>query len=129
MDQSIYKKMRLKVNTVGRYIDAPRAYRDFADQQHYIDFSGLEPNFYHVFLYSVQDFMDHIKELLPLINENTKLWISYQKKKKYDKEDLNRDKTFELGKVFNLIPYANVSLDETWSCVALKLMKKEHEHE
>ena len=78
MDQSIYKKMRLKEHTVGRYIAAPKAYRDFADQQTYINFNGREPIFYHVFLYSVQDFIDHVKQLLPFVSENTKLWISYQ---------------------------------------------------
>lgn len=129
MDQIIYRKMRLKEHIVGRYIKAPKAYIDMADQQQYIDFKGAKPTFYHVFLYSVQDFIDQMKKMKPLINDQTKLWISYQKKKKYDEKDLNRDKTFELGKSLNFVPYANVSLDETWSCVALKLIKKENEHE
>ena len=129
MDQSIYKKMRLKEHTVGRYIHAPKVYIDMVDQQQYIDFKGVRPTFYHVFLYSAQDFIDQIQELLPRINDQTKLWISYQKKKKYDENDLNRDKTFELGKSLNVVPYANISLDETWSCVALKLVEKVNEHE
>ena len=127
MDQIVYKKMRLKEHTVGRYINAPKDYISMADQQTYINFKGENPIFYHVFVYSVQDYIEQMEKITSLLKSETKLWISYQKKKKYEQYDMNRDKTFEYRNNLNLIPYANVSLDEMWSCIGLKLMSEGEE--
>lgn len=124
MDQSVYKKMRLKEHTIGRYINASKAYIDMAKTQRYIDFDGSQPTFYHVFVYSVQDYLDQMEQIKSKLKPETKLWISYQRKKTYDHQDMNRDKTFEYRNSLNLIPYANVSLDEVWSCIGLKLMSE-----
>lgn len=45
MDQSVYKKMRLKEHTVGKYINAPKDYINMAHQQTYINFEDENPIF------------------------------------------------------------------------------------
>lgn len=65
-----------------------------------------------------------MEKIIKLLKPETKLWISYQKKKKYEDQDMNRDKTFEFRDRLNLIPYANVSLHVTWSCIGLKLINE-----
>lgn len=127
MDQSVYKKMRLKEHTVGKYINAPKDYIYMAHQQTYINFEDENPMFYHVFVYSVQDYIEQMEKIKKLLKPETKLWISYQKKKKYEHQDMNRDKTFEFKDRLNLVPYANVSLDDTWSCIGLKLINEGEE--
>lgn len=120
MDQTLFKKMHVKPNTIGRMFYAPNAYVEMTKNQELINFNGEDPTFLHLFVTSLQEYNERIHEILPLVNEKTKLWISYKKQHGKHTYDINRDSFFHLGIRDGLKPFSNVRLDETWSCIGFK---------
>lgn len=120
MDQSIFKKMHVKPHTAGRMFYAPEEYVIMTKFQDYVDFTADHPTFLHLFVTSISEYNKRIVEVLPLVNEETKLWISYKKQTSKEKYDINRDSFFDLATKDGLRPFSNVALDETWSCIGFK---------
>jgi hypothetical protein len=121
MDQNIFKKMRLKPQMTGRYFFAPEAYVKLATSQDYIDFGQHDhPDFIHLFVTSKREFDERIASFLSYAGPQTKIWISYLKSTPKHKYDINRDAFFIFAEDHDLIPNANVALDEAWSCVGFK---------
>lgn len=69
---------------------------------------------------SKDEYYRYIPKILPLLNEQSKFWISYRKSHGKVVYDINRDTFFKLAEEFGLRAYANVALDDVWSCVGLK---------
>ena len=120
MDQSIFKKMHIKPHTSGRMFYAPEIYIEMMKNQDDVDFEGENPTFLHLFVTSLAEYNERIKEVLPLVNDKTRLWISYKKQQGKEKFDINRDSFFELVLRDGLKPFSNVALDESWSCIGFK---------
>ncbi len=121
MDAQVFKKMRLKQGMKGKYFNAPEAYIQMTLNQDYIDFSAEKNfDFIHLFVTSKQEYQTWIDPFLSHAGEQTKIWISYLKSTSKQTYDINRDSFFIFAKEKNLIPNANVALDENWSCVGFK---------
>lgn len=121
MDASVFGKMRVKPGTPGVFLYAPFAYQEMAKKQDIVDFDSQEkPKFIHLFVESIQDYENRIKDVLSMMDTGTRLWISYKKSNHQKKYDINRDSFFILGKRDGLTPNANIALDEEWSCVGFK---------
>lgn len=120
MDQSIFKKMHIKPNTSGHMFYAPQIYIEMMKNQDYVDFESENPTFLHLFVISLTEYNERIKEVLPLLNDLTRLWISYKKQQGKVKFDINRDSLFDLGLRDGLKPLSNIAPDETWSCIGFK---------
>lgn len=121
MNLNVFTKMRVKKGTVGRHFYAPDSYINMVKDQDIIDFEGDNPTFYHLFVASQQDFIDRIEPIMETMNIDTRLWVSYRKKSRYESFDINRDTLFVLGNEYGIKPYSNVALNEEWSCVGMKL--------
>ncbi|MCU0104876.1 hypothetical protein N7603_04320 [Acholeplasma vituli] len=121
MNLNVFNKMRIKKGTIGRHFYAPESYINMVKDQDIIDFEGDNPTFYHLFVASQQDFIERITPIMETMNTDTRLWVSYPKKLRYESYDINRDTLFELGTEYGIKPYANVALNEEWSCVGMKL--------
>lgn len=120
MDINVFKKMRVKQGISGKVFYAPEAYLDLIKQQDVIDFNGENPTFLHLFVTSKKEYDERIQEILPLLKETSRLWISYKKSTNKIKYDINRDSFFDLGLRDGIFPFANVALDEEWSCIGFK---------
>ncbi len=121
MDASVYQKMRVKPQTVGRYFYAPKDYIEMTKSQTHIDFLGDHPTFFHLFVTSQEEYDTRILDVLPLLKDhNSRLWISYKKASKNKTYDINRDTFFALSKRDGLTPFSNVALDREWSCLGFK---------
>jgi hypothetical protein len=120
MDINVFKKMRVKQGISGKVFYAPEAYLDLIKQQDVIDFNGENPTFLHLFVTSKKEYDERIQEILPLLKETSRLWISYKKSTNKIKYDINRDSFFDLGLRDGITPFANVALDEEWSCIGFK---------
>lgn len=79
MDINVFKKMRVKQGISGKVFYAPEAYLDLIKQQDVIDFNGENPTFLHLFVTSKKEYDERIQEILPLLKETSRLWISYKK--------------------------------------------------
>jgi hypothetical protein len=121
MDAQVFKKMRLKQGMKGEYFNAPEAYIQMTLNQDYIFFGESEKyDFIHLFVTSKQEYHTWIEPFLSHASEQTKIWISYLKSTSKQKYDINRDSFFIFAEEKNLIPNANVALNENWSCVGFK---------
>ncbi len=121
MDATVFKKMRVKPGTLGKYLYAPDDYKEMVAHQDIIDFGNHDhPKFVHLFVETMEDYQFRIQEALSLINDDVRLWISYKKSTPKVKYNINRDSFFTLGPLDGLVPNANISLDEQWSCVGFK---------
>lgn len=121
MNLNVFSKMRIKPGTSGRHYYAPEAYVNMVKDQDIVDFEGENPTFFHLFVASQQDFMDRIPPIMEAMNTDTRLWVSYRKKSKYESFDINRDTFFEIDNTYGMQPYANVALNDEWSAVGMKL--------
>lgn len=121
MDALVFKKMRVKPGTPGVYLYAPKEYQEMVQNQDFVDFnSQMTPKFIHIFVESKKEYEIRIQEALSIMDDDARLWISYKKSNNKVKYDINRDSFFIFAKKDGLIPNANISLDEEWSCVGFK---------
>jgi hypothetical protein len=121
MDTAVFNKMRVKRGTPGIFFYAPLDYQDMVKKQDIIDFDrSKKPKFIHLFVESIEDYENRIPEVLLLMDNDTRLWISYKKSKNKIKYNINRDSFFSLGQRDGLTPNANIRLDEEWSCIGFK---------
>ncbi|MDO9629019.1 MAG: hypothetical protein Q7I99_03880 [Acholeplasmataceae bacterium] len=121
MDALVFKKMRVKPGTPGVFFYAPLAYQEMVKNQDYVDFTSLKkPKFIHLFVESEKEYKERINEALSIMDFDARLWISYKKSTNKVKYDINRDSFFIFAKEDGLIPNANISLDQEWSCVGFK---------
>jgi hypothetical protein len=120
MQKDVFIKMRLKKGTVGRAFFAPQAYLEMIKEQDIVDFEGENPIFFHLFVTSKEEYHERIKDILPMLNEHSRLWISYKKSTKNRTYNINRDSFFSLAEKDHLRPFSNVALDEEWSCLGFK---------
>jgi len=121
MDATVFKKMHVKPGTSGIYFYAPKAYQEMVKNQDYIDFNSKnKPKFIHLFVESKEEYDMRIHEVISIVDDDARLWISYKKSTNKVKYNINRDSFFIFAKQVGLIPNANISLDEEWSCVGFK---------
>lgn len=121
MEASIFAKMRLKKGTFGRHFYAPESYLDMIRNQDIVDFQTHgKVQYLHLFVESKLELQTRLPEILPWIDQDTKVWISWKKSDKMHAYDINRDSLNAMVVTENLKPYVNISLDETWSALGYK---------
>lgn len=121
MENTVFKKMRLKEGTSGVYLYAPEEYIEMTKEQNLVDFSEREKySLVHLFITSKQEYLDRIDEALSLLDESGILWISYPKSDRKTKYDVNRDVLFEITQENGYIACSSVALDEKWSAMRFK---------
>jgi hypothetical protein len=77
------------------------------------------------FITQKSDLEMFVRKIVPLLQGDAILWLAYPKgtSKKY-KCDFNRDTSWQVFTVFNVLPVRQVSIDDDWS--ALRFRKAEY---
>lgn len=116
MDNSMFKKMKIKDNFKGVVLYAPAAYpKD--EQANLFDHQDDQVDFVHLFVTSKAEFTNRIQEALGRLKPKGLLWISYPKSKKKGEYDINRDSLWSLSLEYGIKPVFQISLDELWSAL------------
>lgn len=77
-----------------------------------------------IFALNVNQLNGILREVLPALHDDTKLWISYPKSASKIVSDLNRDCSWELLREDGYEPTAETAIDNVWT--AVRFMKEEH---
>ena len=117
MDNSIFKKMKLKPNFSIRLLFAPQNY-PASDEFAWVD--AGQADFVHLFVESREQFAERFSQAVEASKENGLIWISYPKSKGKVKYDINRDSLWGLLLAEGYHPVMQVSLGEDWSAVRAK---------
>ena len=117
---------KFKFRAKGAIINAPEIYRadileiGFRDS---MDPGTLQENTV-VFLYSKSEFIDFLRQKLPLILPDSVLWFAYQKGSSKIKTGLNRDIIRETAEQYGITTVTAISIDETWSALRFRPVEK-----
>lgn len=114
MDNSIFKKLRVKPEYTAYIINPPIDY-PFDDTIYFN--ANKEADFVHLFISSKQEFEDYINEVLGKRKSKGLFWISYPKESNKQKYDINRDILWDIAIPKGIHPVSQVVLDDTWSAV------------
>jgi hypothetical protein len=121
MNAQIFIKMKLKKGIAGICFQAPQTYLDMIKHQDIVLFSSSKhPVFIHLFVESKADYLNHKHLIMPYIDDESRVWISWKKSSKSVMYDINRDSLNDLVIQDGLRPYANIALDETWSALGYR---------
>ncbi len=118
MDTAIFKKLKLKPGMSATVLQAPEDYPysdDFRWNQ-----EGKQ-DFVHLFVSSQRDFEEYFASTQELTSQDSLFWLSYPKSSGKEKYDINRDSLWDLLLAKGWHPVAQVSLDEKWSAIRLKI--------
>jgi len=119
MENTFFKKMKVKPGFIARVINEPKDYpRNNID--FIIDDKATECDFVHVFVNSQEDFEKYIELAKSICKKDALLWISYPKVKGKVKYDINRDSLWDLALNHNLHPVSQISINDDYSAVRLK---------
>jgi len=117
MDDTIFKKLKVKPGITAALLFAPPEYPDcdgFSDEK-----DGKD-DFVHLFVSSKAEFNDRFTDATNAVRDGGLLWLSYPKSTGKQKYDLNRDSLWNLVLPLGWHPVAQASLDEKWSAIRLK---------
>ena len=118
MDASIFKKMRMKTDHNAKVFYAPSDYPKFEE----CNLSDSEQvDFVHLFVESKEQFEERFSKAVDACIKDALLWISYPKSKGKITYDINRDSLWGLLLNRNYHPVSQVSLDDKWSAVRVKI--------
>jgi hypothetical protein len=120
MDKRIFSKMKVKPGYKGFVINQPDDYPavDFITLSYP---KGEKYEFVHLFVKNKNNFDKEFQRAFSSYKGDGLFWISYPKGASKIKTDINRDSLWDLSIPLGVHPVAQVSLDETWSAVRMKL--------
>ena len=117
MDESIFKKMKVKAGMTAGLMYVPPDYPEF---EGFSDFKEGKNDFIHLFVTSKAEFTERFSDAAESVTDGGLLWVSYPKSVKKLKYDINRDSLWALALPLGWHPVAQISLSEEWSAVRLK---------
>lgn len=125
MENSVFKKMRIKEGSSILCINAPNEFVDLVKNQETVEFikSG-KADIVFLFVSSLKEYDEKIKSTCSKLKETGVLWIAYPKSKGKIKYDINRDILFEHSKKDGIEPCSMVALDDTWALMRFKDIKE-----
>lgn len=117
MDDSIFKKMKVKPGMTVALLYAPPEYPDYDG---FSDVKGGRDDLVHLFITSKAELGERFADAADSVRDGGLFWLSYPKSSGRQKYDLNRDSLWNLVIPYGWHPVSQVSLDEKWSAVRLK---------
>jgi len=117
MQEQLLKKLHYKQGPAA-VLFAPEGYSLNVE-----DTGGTEGKyaFVQLFVGSAADVRERAPEAAGMLEEDAVFWISYPKKSKSAKPDINRDSLAALvQELTGLRPVSNVAIDETWSALRFR---------
>jgi len=120
MDNSIFKKMRVKPASVAMVLNAPSDYPKFEELHWQNEGQAGLADFIHLFVESQEQFINRFPQAIEYLEDNGLLWVSYPKSKGKKVYDINRDSLWSslLDKGYH--PVSQVALNDEWSAVRVK---------
>jgi len=121
MDNSIFKKMRVKPESVVMVLNAPSDYPKCRELNWQNEGQAGYADFVHLFVDSQAQFVACFVRAIENLEDNGLLWVSYPKSKsKKVTYDINRDSLWGLLLTEGFHPVSQVSLGDDWSAVRVK---------
>lgn len=124
MEISQFKKFRLQPNTKVFVLNAPAEYK-FPPESQIITVSKAEKDLaaIHLFVRNQKELESNFKKVVPLLNDETNLWLFYPKLSSSIKTDINRDSIAKFIDNFPVKISSLVSYDDTWSAFLIRKKK------
>jgi len=117
MDDSIFKKLKVKPGMTGSVFFVPPEYPPNHGLE---DAKDDAAGFVHLFVTSRAEFADRFAAAADTAAIDGFFWLSYPKSTTKAKFDINRDSLWDLALAAGWHPVAQVSLGDTWSAMRLK---------
>ena len=121
MDLAIFKKLKAKSGFAAAAFFAPMDYPKDPEMSWDKD---CQADFVHLFVESQEQFKERFAQAVKAHKSGGLFWISYPKSKGKQKFDINRDSLWGLLLQHGFHPVAQVSLNDDWSAVRVKINEK-----
>ncbi len=124
MEISQFKKFKLQPDTKVLVLNAPAEYK-FPFESKIITINKAEKDVIaiHLFVRNQKELESNFKKVVPILNDETNLWLFYPKSSSKIKTDINRDSIVKFIDKFPVKISSLVSYNDTWS--AFLIRKKE----
>lgn len=114
MDNSMFKKMKVKDGMTCMVINKPEGY-PLPDNLFFSETGQVDC--VHLFVKSREEFDNCVKAAIENRKPGGLLWISYPKSKGKTMYDINRDSMWDLAIPHVIHPVSQIALDDNWSAI------------
>ena len=123
--KSITEKLLIKDNYRVLLVNEIAGYRaKLGDLPKNVSLAGKasgQVDLIQIFLSSRKELESQLPSIKPLLKPQGLLWVTYPKEASKMKADINRDIIREFAETIGLKTVAQISIDETWSALRLKI--------
>jgi hypothetical protein len=127
--KQLYEKLGLTNETVAAVVNPPDDYFTVLGgtvgmQKEYPSLSAGRFDLIHLYVNNKEELETLLKESVYSVSPWGMVWVSWQKKDKYAKTDVNEDMIRKVALPLGLVDVKVASVDDTWSALKLVFRRK-----